>query len=88
MLKYYNIYRLSICGIKMCTETTKLLVAERVVYCRRLIKKFTGNINIVYLGMSNRFNVRNINALCPRVSLFYNITSCNTVFYYNAYAEI
>jgi len=52
------------------------------------LKNSTGEINIVYLGMSNRFNVRNINASCLRVSLFYNITSCNTVFYYNALAEI
>ncbi len=64
------------------------MVAERAVFFRRYIEKFTGKISIVYLGMSNRFNVRNINALCPRVSLFYNITSCNTVFYYNATAEI
>ena len=48
----------------------------------------TGEISIVYLGISNRFNVWNINALCLRVGLLYNITSRNTVFYSNAIAEI
>ena len=65
-----------------------LLVAERAVFCWRLIEKFVGEISVVYLGMSNRFNVWNINALCLRVSLFYNITSCNTVFYFNVNTEI
>jgi len=74
--------------LKYILKLRNLLVAERVVFCRRLIEKSIGKINVVYLGMSNRFNVRNINALCLRVSLFYNITSCNTVFYYNVKTEI
>jgi len=46
-------------GFKLYTETTKynILVAERIVFCRRKIDKFFEKINNVYLGISNKFNV-------------------------------
>ena len=45
------------------------MVAECFVYCRRKIVKFFGNINIIYTGMSNKYNVRIIIAEYPRVTL-------------------
>ena len=59
------------------------MVAECIVYCRRLIEKLVGSINSIYVGMSNRCNVRIITALYLRFALLYNITKCNTVFNFN-----